>query len=332
MKVSIIIPVYNVSDYVERCLNSVMAQTYTDLECVIVDDCTPDDSIEKCERIIAEYNGPINFIILHHEKNRGLSAARNTGIDAASGEYVYFLDSDDEITDECIKTLSEPLKIHMYDFVIGGFEKKGEGTAFPTELRLEGVVCGVKEIARSYYQELWYSMAWNKLCNATFLKKHALFFKEGLIHEDELWSAQLACTAESIFSINKTTYLYHVRKKSIMAEEDNEKWLCNMTKVLKYFYEFQEKNKIYIEEAEYIEKRIERIILWLMSLQNYSSYKQYSIIHSCDLRSWRTKNRVYKTRKTRLLMLDKYMPSFIGYRYKKIITTLLKCKKKIKHS
>ena len=79
MKVSIIIPVFNVSEYIERCIKSVMNQTYSDIECLIVDDATLDDSIEKCERLIVEYKGPIKFSILHHQKNRGLSAARNTG-------------------------------------------------------------------------------------------------------------------------------------------------------------------------------------------------------------------------------------------------------------
>ena len=95
--VTIIIPVYQVSAYVERCILSVMDQDYDAIECIIVDDATQDDSIEQCERLIERYNGPILFKILHHQYNRGLSAARNTGTDAASGDYLYYLDSDDEI-------------------------------------------------------------------------------------------------------------------------------------------------------------------------------------------------------------------------------------------
>ena len=118
--VSVIIPVYQVTDYVERCLKSVMSQTYTDIECIIVDDKTQDDSIEKCERLIEVYNnnlkldgkGRIRFKILHHEVNRGLSAARNTGTQAATGEYLYYLDSDDYISADCIETLIAPFKEH----------------------------------------------------------------------------------------------------------------------------------------------------------------------------------------------------------------------------
>ena len=93
--VTIVIPVYQVSEYVERCVCSVMAQSYPYLECIIVDDATQDDSIVKCEQLIAAYKGPIRFRILHHGQNRGLSAARNTGTKVATGDYLYYLDSDD---------------------------------------------------------------------------------------------------------------------------------------------------------------------------------------------------------------------------------------------
>ena len=90
--VSVVIPVYQVSGYIERCIRSVMAQTFTDIECIIVDDASQDDSIEKCERLIGEYDGPIRFRILRHKENRGLSAARNTGAKAATGEWIFFIE------------------------------------------------------------------------------------------------------------------------------------------------------------------------------------------------------------------------------------------------
>ena len=110
MEVSIIIPVYQVSAYIERCLESVVNQTYTDIECIIVNDATQDDSIEKCEILIEKYDGPIHFRIIHHEINRGLSAARNTGTKAAKGAYLYYLDSDDYISPDCIEKLVSVVK------------------------------------------------------------------------------------------------------------------------------------------------------------------------------------------------------------------------------
>ena len=94
--ISIIIPVYNVEKYIEACLHSVMAQTYTGpMECILVDDCGQDNSIGVAEKMISDYQGTIHFRILHHDHNRGQSAARNTGMDAATGEYIFFSDSDD---------------------------------------------------------------------------------------------------------------------------------------------------------------------------------------------------------------------------------------------
>ena len=105
MKVSVLIPVYNVAPYIERCLQSVVDQTYTDIECILVDDCGSDNSIELAQNFINNYKGNIKFSILHHDKNKGQSAARNTALKYAKGEYVYFLDSDDAITSDCIEIL-----------------------------------------------------------------------------------------------------------------------------------------------------------------------------------------------------------------------------------
>ena len=113
MTVSIIIPVYNVAPYIEDCLKSVMMQTYKgEMECIIVDDCGTDDSIAIAEQMIAAYQGAIQFRMLHHERNKGLSAARNTGTIAATGDYIYYLDSDDEITEDCIEKL---MAVAMHD-------------------------------------------------------------------------------------------------------------------------------------------------------------------------------------------------------------------------
>ena len=106
-KVSIIIPVYNVEAYIEDCIASVMAQDYEQLEVLIVDDCTPDQSISIVEKMISGYEGPHTYRIIRHAKNGGQSAARNSGISEAAGELIYFLDSDDYICEKAISNLVE---------------------------------------------------------------------------------------------------------------------------------------------------------------------------------------------------------------------------------
>ena len=105
VRISIIVPIYNVEPYIERCLRSVMIQTYSNIECILVDDCTLDNSMKICDCLLGNYIGPIEFKVLHHDHNRGLSAARNTGTDAATGEYIFYLDSDDEITPDSISLM-----------------------------------------------------------------------------------------------------------------------------------------------------------------------------------------------------------------------------------
>ena len=92
MKITIVIPVYNVAPYIEECLRSVMNQSWQGtIECILVDDCGADNSMKIINQILQSYQGDLEFKIIHHEQNRGLSAARNSGIDAATGDYVYFL-------------------------------------------------------------------------------------------------------------------------------------------------------------------------------------------------------------------------------------------------
>lgn len=101
--ISIIVPIYNVKDYVKDCIDSIQNQTYKDYEVILVDDCGRDDSVAIAENMLKE--GHVNYLILHHDHNRGLSAARNTGFAKAKGEYVLFVDSDDTLSLDCLENL-----------------------------------------------------------------------------------------------------------------------------------------------------------------------------------------------------------------------------------
>lgn len=178
----------------ERCIRSVLYQTYTRIECIIVDDATPDDSIIKCEQLIKEYQGPILFNILHHEHNRGLSASRNTGTEAATGEYVFYLDSDDEILPNSIEKMVEV--VHDYpdvEMVQGNYETYIQDDNSNPTLKerthlLEGNYDSKEEIQNIYKKDgVFNSHAWNKLLKKDFLCQNQLFFKEGVLWEDMLW-------------------------------------------------------------------------------------------------------------------------------------------------
>lgn len=209
-KVSIIIPVYNVEPYIEECLQSVMRQTYSGMiECILVDDCGTDNSIEVAERLIKVYDGPIEFKVLHHEHNRGVSAARNTGIDAACGEYVFFLDSDDWISDDCIERLAQPLGFEQYDFVMGDYNRQGEDSHVPCQ---EGKYHknGLKSTDRSGIP-----VVWNRLFRKSFLVDNHLSFEAGKVYEDAIFSFDLACVDRKYYVVKAVTYYYRKREGSI---------------------------------------------------------------------------------------------------------------------
>ncbi|MCD8295941.1 MAG: glycosyltransferase [Prevotella sp.] len=240
MKVSIIIPIYNVADYVSSCIKSVMEQTYQDIECILVDDCGNDDSMEICNKLISSYQGNINFITLHHEKNRGLSAARNTGTKAATGDYIFYLDSDDLLFPKCIELMIDAVVKHPGVELVQGIT---ESHPFHKSYCLS-TLKNIDYTEEAYWMRLhffsmpidFYVNAWNKLLKKEFLIKNDLFFKEGLIHEDQLWMYFVALCVSKIVIIHEYTYIHLNRENSIMATDSMARtakhWGIILTEIL----------------------------------------------------------------------------------------------------
>ena len=236
MKISIIIPVYNVEKYIERCFNSVANQTYHDIECIFVDDCTPDNSSQILRELISGYDGPIKFSIVKHDKNKGLSGARNTGTNLAAGEYIYYLDSDDEITPECI-----------YDLVALAFKYPGVDIVLGST-RLVPPRPIYVDITRSKFPEyssnrLWIKKhffrkpkiaqsAWNKLIRKNFITENNLYFKEGIIHEDLHWTYFVAKKIHSIAFSKKHSYNYYTIPGSILNSGNYYKSTVSMIQII----------------------------------------------------------------------------------------------------
>ena len=249
MKISIIIPVYNVESYISDCLKSVMSQTYQgELECILVDDCGTDNSISIEEEFISNYKGSIEFKFLHHHKNRGLSAARNTGMAAATGDYIYFLDSDDTLSSDCLESLTAPLKNCDYDLIVGDFRMVCDGKILPPysmNLQLSnGTILKNEEIIKSY-RKMWNMMAQNKLYKTSFVRANQLEFKEALIHEDELWSFEVACMAKSLYAVNKVTYYYLKRNSGITGSESKGNRYKMLSEVVREMGDFVKKKGVY---------------------------------------------------------------------------------------
>ena len=215
-QVSIIIPVFNVAPYITKCLQSVASQTYKKaIECLIIDDCGQDDSVSLVESFINNYNkerhdNNIEFRILHHKYNRGLSAARNTGLENANGEWIYFLDSDDWIIPECIELMMKCTLLYTnIDAVFAGTTvSTGAHGYLDYEKNSKPLFCDNRElIAKSMLKRKVYGMtAWNKLIKKEIIIQNNISFVDGLIHEDEVWNFDLAKVITKIAFVNTNTY------------------------------------------------------------------------------------------------------------------------------
>ena len=223
MKVSIIVPIYNVAPYIKRCLQAVADQTYKDIECILIDDCGSDNSIDLAKEFIYEYKGSILFTILHHDKNKGLSAARNTGLRYAKGEYVYFLDSDDAITSDCIESLMDFAKKYPdAAFVQGNFlDEEGNINRYGWHMHLSEYYKNHDELEELILSKVVTS-ACNKIIKKTFLTDLNLIFPEGILHEDMYWSFFLAKYTKAAAYVNKGTYIYYCNNNSIVTSLSNQ--------------------------------------------------------------------------------------------------------------
>lgn len=293
-KISIIIPVYNVELYIPECLQSVMRQTYKgEIECIIVDDCGKDRSVEIAEQLVNTYNGPIEFRILHHEHNRGLSAARNTGTGAATGDYIYYLDSDDYISDDCMDVLSQPLKEYEYDMVIGNISSFGNNNRIISGLTTttSAIKTNADIIHAFYIDKKIYFMAWNKLIRRDLFLNYDLKFIEGQLEEDELWTYKCCRGLKSLFIQNHTTYYYRLRDNGIMgmSKQNIKKHASSYLISLDY---------VFSHPLEATPDVWHKIILYYMtpyislSIQPFeNSYKQYRLLRQRidyrPLKCWR---------------------------------------------
>lgn len=229
LSVSIIVPVYNVENYIKDCFQSIVNQTYSGpMESLFIDDCGTDNSIEVLKGLMAEYDGPINMRLLHHDKNRGLSAARNTGISYSQGEYIFFLDSDDQLYPGSIAGLARAaIDEELPDLILGSYQVNIPDHVINRYKYKYEVLDNHLQIVKAFLKGDLYCMAPNKLIRHDFISKNQLDFKEGIIHEDNLWSFQSYHLAQTVVTTPETTYYYMIHDESIMSSTDSEKRLLS---------------------------------------------------------------------------------------------------------
>lgn len=226
--VSIIIPVYKVREYIEECIESVLRQSYQHIEIILVDDVGNDGSIELAENLLKQSDR--KWCILKHENNRGLSAARNTGIKQATGEYIYFLDSDDYIDRTCIEKLTTAALQHHAQLVFGGYAYYyGNNITQKSPWIYAKTEKPEKSPLQLYLEQKLYAMACNVLINKKFYSSTGIIFQEGLLHEDAPWSFSLILRAKEVAWTEGISYYYRMRQGSITnAAKFNKKRIASL--------------------------------------------------------------------------------------------------------
>lgn len=246
-KVSVIVPVYNVQKYIEKCLNSLVNQTLEDIEIIIVNDGSTDAS----KYIIEQYKEKYDNIKYYEKENGGLSDARNYGLQFATGKYIAFLDSDDYVDQNLYKRMYEKAQKEDSDMVECNFywvydkkTKKDIGQRYKGKKQMF-------EKARV--------VAWNKLYKKEMLDKAKIEFPKGLRYEDVEFFYKLIPYIERV-SFVKEPLIYYVQRKKSIVNTQNEKTKDIFT-VLENVISYYKENNLYEEYKEVIEFTFTRLIL-----------------------------------------------------------------------
>lgn len=225
-QISVIIPAYKTQQYVERCVHSVLEQTLDNIEIILVNDSSPDNTLSIIEQIASTWSGNKTIRIISHERNRGLSAARNTGSAHAQGEFIYFLDSDDYIAPDALETLLKSARAEDAPVTIGGvLEVDLEDRPLEHQIchMQDTVLQGRKEILHALRIFDIYISGWNKLVRRDWLQENKIFFDDGYLHEDWPWCLRLALHANKIVCNTHVCYYYVRRPGSITDGKDLNK-------------------------------------------------------------------------------------------------------------
>lgn len=260
--ISIIIPCYNQQEFIDRCVASVIEQTFTTWECILINDGSTDRTAE----IGQKWTEKDSRVKLFNKTNGGLSSARNSGMEKANGTHILFLDSDDRLADKnslfhlakSIQHETEVVAGNIYnEFADGSLKKSTLNKVNP-----EVTIFKKEEVLTAYLEEKISPVAWNKIYKTTFIKDHCLKFEEGLLHEDELWSLQVYLNAENVVTIPEFTYKYYKDNLSSITENKNEKNYNSYIFIMKKITE-------YAADHPKLKKTLEKLVIRLFEKQYY---------------------------------------------------------------
>ncbi len=247
MKLSIVIPVYNVERYVEKCIRSCERQDVSpeSYEIIVVNDGSPDRSLYIVDKVAAEYS---NIRVICQE-NRGLSAARNTGLDAAKGEYIWFVDSDDWIADNCLGDIFNKL-VDNLDLLQIRYELVYDDSKLNRQSdynEINGITDGITQTIMGGL----YTPGPFVILRREYLYKNNLRFKEGILHEDGEFRPRSLLPAKKISSLNKVCYFYYQRSGDNIMSSFREKNIIDIFNIMEEIMVLADKQPYKVRIALY---------------------------------------------------------------------------------
>lgn len=287
-KVSVIIPMYNTGEYIEEAIRSIMNQTLSQIEIIIIDDGSTDNSVE----IVKKLQDTDNRIIIYPQENKGQAVARNHGLSHATGEYVYFMDSDDILHNDALKTCYDKCTSDDLDFTFFDAETfSDDNLSLPISYIRKGIIStkietGLVSLNNQIDKAMYRVPVWLYFINRDYLKQLNLDFFVGLKHEDQIFTAKLFVSARRVSYLPEIFFFRRLRPGSIMTGQ------YTMTSVKNYF-EVADNLLAFAEtQCKLVNKTINKTIRYIFDpaiyMANILSFKErLSIAKTCLFGYWR---------------------------------------------
>lgn len=284
---SIVMPVYGVEKYITKAVQSILAQTYENWEIVLVDDCTPDQSIHIAQKAA---KGDPRIRVVRHEQNKGLSEARNTGIREAEGSYIWFMDPDDYVEKDILEKVKKSLDRNLAEVVMFGLTEEyynQDGTLEYTHTIAaeEKLFDNQKELRKKviqYEQETLYGYAWNKIYRLQYIRENSFRYKNVKLIEDIVFNIEFFMDIQRLNVLAATPYHYAKRLSGNLTNKF----------VPEYFEVHRRRIELLYEQYQYWEICTDEVKQILGSL--YGRYIVSALERNCDKRSNMTHSDRYK--------------------------------------
>lgn len=236
---TIVLPVYNVAPYINECLNSIVHQTNRDFELLIIDDISTDESMAIVEHFLQTVAPKVSIKIIKHDNNKGLSAARNTGIEAAKGTYIVFVDSDDWIAQDMLENFAKYIEQHPDSIICGNTIQVTDGEHSPywsSDEYLE--LDNTEAIQRMLVYDKVIDTAWAKITPRHLFIDYHIRFPENLYFEDTPTNVRLFNKANKIIVIKENVYYYRRNRVGSILQEKSFKSANDRLNVFENIYNY----------------------------------------------------------------------------------------------